>query len=406
MTDELLFPTPGAGPASPQLEAILTEATDDLIALRRDFHAHPELAFQEQRTAGIIAQRLRDLGLEVRERVGRTGVVGRLRGRGGGKIVALRADIDGLPIQELNEVDYASRNAGVMHACAHDGHTAILLTVARALARLRAEFDGEVVFLFQPAEETAGGARQMLAEGALGDPKPQALYGLHLWNNLPAGVVGVREGPLFAHTDELRIAIRGSGGHGAMPHQTVDPIVVAAQVVTALQTIVSRETAPLESGVVTIGSIHGGTAFNIVPEVVELRGTVRTFTDELQALMEERIETLIAGLTGAMRASYSFDYQKHCPAVVNDPIATRFARRVAERTFGPGQVVVPQQTMGGDDMSLFLREVPGTYFFVGTARTDGAYVAPHHHARFDIDERALPVGARLLAETALEFLKS
>jgi amidohydrolase len=293
-----------------------------------------------------------------------------------------------------------------MHACGHDGHIAIMLTVARVLRQLRERFDGEVRFVFQPAEETAGGAPAMLADGVFGDPKPEACYGLHLWNNLPAGLIGIREGPLFANTDEFRIVVKGSGGHGAMPHQTVDPVVVAAQLITAMQTLVSRETSPLEPGVVTVGSIHGGTAWNIIPASVELRGTVRTFTDQLQSQMRRRLEELVQGVAGAMRAEYEFNYQYSCPAVVNDSDRTAFARQVALRVFGESQVVVPSQTMGGDDMSYFLRDAPGTYYFVGTASRSGAPVAPHHHPRFDIDESALPVGARLLTETALAFLGS
>jgi amidohydrolase len=391
--------------SSSKLPGLIAEAADELVEMRRDFHAHPELAFQEVRTATVVADRLRALGLEVREAVGRTGVIGRLRGREGGGVVALRADIDALPIQEQNETPYASRTEGVMHACGHDGHTAILLSTAGMLSRLRDDFAGEVRFIFQPAEETAGGAPAMLADGAFGHPKPQAVFGLHLWNNLPVGVVGLRNGPLFAHTDELQIVIRGSGGHGAMPEQTVDPVVVAAQVVTALQTMVSRETSPLEPAVVTIGSIHGGTAFNIVPPEVNLRGTVRTFTDALQKQMRERIESLVGGITTAMRASYSYDYRSCCPAVVNDSAMTELVRNVAVRAFGQDRVTVPQQTMGGDDMSYFLRQAPGTYFFLGSANPERGLDAPHHHPRFDIDEAALPIGAQLLAETALEFLK-
>jgi amidohydrolase len=399
---------PHRPPSSADLpvERLLAEAGDDLVALRRHFHAQPELAFQEVQTAATIAERLTDLGLEVRERVGKTGVVARLFGTGVGPVVALRADIDGLPIQEQSEAPYASRNSGVMHACGHDGHIAILLTVAKVLSGLRSGFPGEVRFIFQPAEEVAGGAPAMLADGAFHDPRPEACFGLHLWNNLPAGQIGVRAGPLFAHTDEFGIVVNGTGGHGAMPHQTVDPIVVAAHLVTALQTMVSRETSPLAPAVVTVGSIHGGTAFNIVPPQVELRGTIRTFTDELQAQMKSRLEDLTRGVTSGMRADYEFWYRSACPAVVNDDEATAFALAVAQQVFDPRQVVEPQQTMGGDDMSYFLAEAPGTYFLVGAANPARGIDAPHHHPRFDLDESALPVGARLLTEVALAKLRS
>lgn len=398
-------PRPGAG-AEPAVERLLAEAGDELISLRRAYHAWPELAFQEQRTAGEIAGYLRGLDLEVREGVGKTGLVARLHGRGAGRVLALRADIDGLPIQEQNEVSYASQNPGVMHACGHDGHIAILLTVARVLRQLRDRFDGEVRFIFQPAEETASGAPAMLAEGAFDDPRPEACFGLHLWNNLPAGLIGIREGPLFANTDRFGILVKGAGGHGAMPHQAIDPIVVAAQLITALQTLVSRETSPLEPGVVTVGTIHGGTAWNIIPPEVELQGTVRTFTEQLQGQMRRRLEELVQGVAAAMRAECEVSYQYSCPAVVNDPARTAFARQVARRVFGESQVVLPGQTMGGDDMSYFLDQAPGTYFLVGSAARSGPPSAPHHHPRFDLDESALPVGARLLTETALAFLDS
>lgn len=387
------------------LESLIQEASGELVRMRREFHARPELSFEEKRTSAAVARRLRRLGLEVREGVGRTGVVARLHGERSGRVVALRADIDGLPIQEENNVPYASKTPGVMHACGHDGHTAILLTVARVLSKLRQNLAGEVRFIFQPAEEIAGGAAAMLEDGAFAEPRPEAVFGLHLWNNLPTGTIGVREGPIFANADEVEIRIKGSGGHGAMPHQTVDPVVVAAQVVTALQTLVSRELSPLDRAVVTIGSIQGGSAFNVIPPEVILRGTVRTFTESLQTQLRERIEQLVAGITSAMRSRYDFTYYSHCPAVVNDEAMSDLARRVAVRTFGEARVVNPEPTMGGDDMSLFLRQAPGTYLLLGTAGKRGNFQGPHHHPRFDIDEAALPAGVQVLAETAIEFLQ-
>jgi amidohydrolase len=384
---------------------LVDEAREELVALRRELHADPELSFEETRTADRIGSTLRELGLEVRQAVGRTGVLGRLRGRGRGPVVALRADIDALPIQEESSAAYASRNPGVMHACGHDGHVAILLTVAKVLTRLRERFDGEVLFVFQPAEEIASGAPAMLEDGAFDDPRPDAVFGLHLWNNLDVGLVGVRAGPLFANTDELGIVIRGFGGHGAMPHLSVDPIVVSAQVVTALQTMVSRETSPLEPAVVSITSFRGGSSWNIIPPEVRLRGTVRTFTDQLQEQMRERIEAVVRGVTAGMRAEYELTYRKACPAVVNDAALTELARAVARREFGDDQVVLPEQTMGGDDMSYFLQRAPGVYYLVGTRNRARGFDAPHHHPRFDIDEAALPIGARLLAASALERLE-
>jgi amidohydrolase len=268
---------------------------------------------------------------------------------------------------------------------------------------MRERLRGEVQLVFQPAEEAIGGAKVMLDEGVLQEKHPDACLALHIWNLLPAGSVGVREGPLFAATDQFTIRVLGRGGHGAMPHQTVDPVPVSAQVITALQSIVSRETSPFESAVVTIGTINGGTAYNIIPSAVEMRGTARSFRRETQFRLKERIESVVRGVTGAARAGYEFEYSMPCPAVVNDTQVAAFVRRVAIEVLGQEQVVVPEQTMGGDDMSFFLQQVPGCYFFVGGAPRGGE-VPRHHSATFDFDERALTVGAEVLAAAAVEFL--
>lgn len=272
------------------------------------------------------------------------------------------------------------------------------------LAELRATLQGEVQFVFQPAEEAIGGARAMLDDGVLSDRRPDACLALHIWNLLPVGSVGVREGPLFAATDQFTIRVLGRGGHGAMPHLSVDPIPVAAQLITALQTIASREVSPFEPVVVTIGTVTGGTAFNVIPAVVEMQGTARSFTRELQRSLRERIEAIVAGVTAAARASYEFEYTMPCPAVVNDASMTAFLRRVAAEVLGEEQVVLPERTMGGDDMSFFLQEVPGCYFFVGGSNPERP-AGPHHSPEFDFDERALKVGASVLLAAALEYLR-
>jgi amidohydrolase len=386
------------------LTEIIGNAEEQLIAIRRDLHAHPELSFEEHRTAQIIADRLSALGCEVRTGVGGTGVVALLKGGRPGKTVALRADIDALPIAEMNDAPYRSQSDGVMHACGHDGHVAGLLGAAEALHTIRDTLAGDVLLIFQPAEERAGGAKPMIDAGALRDPRPDAVFGVHIWNNLPAGTIGVKPGPIFAAADEVEITVKATGGHGAMPHQTVDPIVVSAQIIQALQTLVSRETSPFDSAVVSICSVHGGSAFNIIPPEVRLLGTVRTFNEEIQARLKRRIEELVAGITRGAGAEYGFRYDAPCPPVINDAALAEFIRGVAVDEFGEAQVVTPMPTTGGDDMSYFLKEVPGVYFFVGGANDARGLNFPHHNARFDFDEVAVTATARILARAAHEYL--
>jgi amidohydrolase len=386
------------------LTEIIGNAEEQLIAIRRDLHAHPELSFEEHRTAQIIADRLSALGCEVRTGVGGTGVVALLKGGRPGKTVALRADIDALPIAEMNDAPYRSQSDGVMHACGHDGHVAGLLGAAEALHTIRDTLAGDVLLIFQPAEERAGGAKPMIDAGALRDPRPDAVFGVHIWNNLPAGTIGVKPGPIFAAADEVEITVKATGGHGAMPHQTVDPIVVSAQIIQALQTLVSREISPFDSAVVSICSVHGGSAFNIIPPEVRLLGTVRTFDEQIQARLKRRIEELVAGITRGVGAEYGFRYDAPCPPVINDAALAEFIRGVAMDEFGEAQVVTPMPTTGGDDMSYFLKEVPGVYFFVGGANDALGLNFPHHNARFDFDEVAVTATARILARAAHEYL--
>lgn len=386
---------------SREVEAILAE----VVAIRRDLHAHPELGFQERRTAALVADRLTALNLEVRTGVGTTGVVGLLRGDRPGPTVMLRADMDALPLQEQNEVPYASQVSGVMHACGHDGHTAILLGAAHVLAARRAQLAGNVKFVFQPAEETYGGARRMVAEGVLHNPEVDVAYGLHLWNPLPVGTVGVATGPAMAATDYFDFTVRGRGGHAASPHQAVDPVLVAAHFLVAVQTLVSRNVDPLESAVFTIGTIHGGDAPNIIPEEVKLRGTLRTLSPAVRAQLLRRIEEVLRGVTAAHDASYHFEHHPGYPVTANDARCAELTREVAREVVGAAQVLSPRPAMGGEDMSYYLQEVPGCYFWIGSSNAAQGLEQPHHNPRFDFDERALGIGVELLVRLATRALE-
>jgi len=378
---------------------------EETVAQRRDFHMHPEVAFEEFRTAGIIADKLGALGLAVRRGVARTGVVAVLEGAQPGRTVLARADIDALPIQDEKDVSYRSTVAGKMHACGHDGHAAVLLSVAKLLTERRAELSGHVVFVFQPAEETVGGAAVMLQEGALTGLEPDAVVGLHLSSEYPLGTIALREGPSMAATDSFGVSVKGSGGHAAKPHLCVDPVVVAAQLITALQTLVARETDPQDSAVVSITSIHGGTAYNIIPEAVELKGTLRTFSPETRAYLKGRLETLCRGVPEDLRGEAVFSWIDESPAVVNDAAMTARIRAVAAAVVGAENVLTSAPTMGGDDMALWLQRAPGCYYFVGARNEAQGMAWPHHHPRFDLDERALGVAVETLVRGVLDFLR-
>ncbi len=392
-----------AAPA-PRLKDEVARLAPELVELRRDLHRHPELSFQEHRTAALLAERLRRLGLGVREGVGKTGVVGLIAGRAGGKTIALRADIDALPIAEESASPYRSSVQGVMHACGHDGHAAALLGAAHVLAGLCGSFDGAVKLFFQPAEETANGAEAMIKDGAMDDPKVDGVLSVHLWNYLPVGAVGLRPGPMWASADDIRITIKGKGGHAALPHQTIDPIPVAAQVVLALQNLVAREISPFEPVVLTFGSIQGGSAFNVIPGAVSLAGTLRAYDMALRDRIVRRAEEIVAGLCQAMRTSYTFEARLCCPPVVNDPGMTELVRTVAGRIVGPERVVTIDRSMVGDDVAFFNMRAPGCHIMVGSGNPALGLDKPHHHPQFDFDEAALPIAAEVLAACALEFL--
>jgi amidohydrolase len=392
-------------PPTVAISSQVAQLTESIIALRRTLHQWPELGFEEKRTSALVAERLQALGLEVRTGIAQTGVLGILRGDAAGKTVLLRADMDGLPIEEASGAPYASQNQGVMHACGHDGHTAILLTVAKVLAPLRQHLEGTIKFAFQPAEELPpGGAKGMIEEGVLEDPTVDAVFGLHLWNSLPVGKVGVEAGPIMASVDRFDVVITGVGSHGAYPHTGVDPIVVGSHVVAALQTVVSREVPPLAPVVVTVGRFAGGTAFNVIPSQAELSGTVRTVDARIRQEIPARLERIVRGITSGMRADYSFNYTFGYPVTVNDANKAEFARQVVAAILGDGNVVSPGMTMGAEDMAYFLEAVPGCYLRLGSGNPDKGLIHPHHSALFDFDEAALPIGVELLSRLVLAYL--
>ncbi|AKG22034.1 M20 family metallopeptidase [Calothrix sp. 336/3] len=375
-----------------------------LVEWRRCFHQKPELGFQEQLTAEFISRKLTAWGIEHQTGVAQTGIVATIQGKTGGKVLAIRADMDALPIHEMNEVPYKSQHPGVMHACGHDGHTAIALGTAYYLQQHRQQFTGTVKILFQPAEEGPGGAKPMIEAGVLKNPDVDAIIGLHLWNNLPMGTIGVRPGALMAAVESFNCTILGKGGHGAMPHQTVDSIVVGAQIVNALQTIVSRNVNPIDSAVVTIGEFHAGTKRNVIADTAKISGTVRYFNPLLKGFIQQRIEQIISGVCVSHGASYDLDYWSLYPAVINDSTIAQLVRSVAEEVVETPLGIAPEcQTMGAEDMSFFLEAVPGCYFFLGSANPDKDLAYPHHHPRFDFDETVLAMGVEMFVRCVEKF---
>ena len=405
------------------IDAAAKEIEGRVIAWRRDIHANPELGNREFRTAGIVAEHLKRLGFdEVRTGVAHTGVVGLLKGALPGPVVALRADMDALPVAEEVDVPFASKvkaqwngeSVGVMHACGHDAHVAILMGVAEVLAGLRATLRGSVKFIFQPAEEMPpegeeGGAKMMVAEGALENPVPQAVFGLHVTSRLALGVLGYRPGPAMASADSFSIKVDGRQTHGAMPWFGVDPIVTAAQALLGLQTVVSRQVdLTREPAVVTIGMIRGGVRQNIIPDSVEMRGTIRSFDEEMRDDIHERVTTLSEGIARSARASCRVCITKNYPVTVNDPALTEAMAPTLARVAGEGKAQVVPKVMGSEDFSFFQRVVPGLFFFLGVVPEgqDPKDVAPNHSPRFFIDEKSLVVGVRALANVACDFLEA
>ncbi len=375
----------------------------DMVECRRDLHAHPEMAFREVRTARVVASRLRSLGVAVREGVAKTGVVGVIKGGLPGPVVALRADMDALPIIEKEKKSYRSGTPGVMHACGHDGHVAILLGVADVLSKRKANLRGSVKLIFQPAEESPGGAEPMIKAGALKNPDVDAIFGLHMWNDFPVGRLGVRPGPLLAAADKFEITITAKGGHGAAPHQTADPILAAVHAIQALQAISSRLVDPLQPVVCSVGRIKGGDAFNVIPNKVEFAGTIRSFDPKLRPRLPKMVRELVGNAVHGLGAEFEMTYTMYYPATINDPEMTKVVDGVAEGLVGAERVDRNVQTLGGEDMSYFLNEVPGSFFFLGCRNEKKGLCAPHHSDLFDFDEEALPIGAEMLIRTVEQY---
>lgn len=406
-------------PASPsvnlaQIRLELRALQPELVEWRRHLHQRPELGFQEQLTHQFIEQKLLEWGfiqeqdeslpLRYQSGIAKTGLVATICGERPGRVLAIRADMDALPIQEENDVTYRSQHDGVMHACGHDGHTAIALGTVRYLAQHRKDFVGTVKVIFQPAEEGPGGAKPMVEEGVLQNPQVEAIIGLHLWNNLPLGYVGVRSGALMAAVECFRCTILGKGGHGAMPHQTVDSVLVSAQIVNALQTIVARNVNPIDSAVVTVGELQAGNALNVIADKAQMSGTVRYFNPTMEEYFGKRIEQVIAGICQSQGATYEFDYWQLYPPVINDGKIAELVRSVVSDVVDSPSLVIPDcQTMGGEDMSFFLQAVPGCYFFLGSANPSRKLDYPHHHPRFDFDETALGMGVEIFVRCVENF---
>lgn len=374
-----------------------------IVEWRRDLHRHPELGFEERRTAAFLAERLTALGLEVRTGVARTGVIGVLRAPGAIEAaVLLRSDMDALPVHEVEGRSYGSTVAGKMHACGHDGHMAMMLGAATLLAESRDELRRNVVFCFQPAEEGLGGARAMLDTGLLAEAGVGSAYGLHLWSLFPSGTLHMRPGPAMAAQDEFSATVIGRSGHAALPHRALDPVVSAAHAIIALQSVVSRSVDPTEAAVVSVGSVHGGSAPNVIPGEVRLEGTLRSFSEEVRETLRRRVAEVLDGAARAHGCTTRFELRPGYPAVVNDPAATLRSREIACEVVGAGNVIEHRPMAASEDFAYFLREVPGTFIFVGAGNEARGITAPHHSADFDIDESVLPTGAELLARLALD----
>ncbi len=377
---------------------------DETISFRRDFHRHPELGLLENRTAGIVADHLRNLGMDVSTGIAETGVVAILRGQSESPVLLMRFDMDALPILEDTGLDFASEVPGVMHACGHDGHLAVGLSVAKLLSARKAELPGTIKFVFQPAEEGAGGAEKMVAEGVLENPRPDYSIAMHVWNQKPLGWYGLKTGPVMAGAEIFSINVKGRGGHGASPHNTVDPVVAAAQIVTSLQVIVSRNISPLDSAVVTVGSINAGTAFNIIPQEATIQGTIRTFEPEILEKVKERLEAIVTHTAEAMGCTAEVDIKKVTYPVANNPEVTH-VMKIAVETINP-QAEIDQSflTMGSEDFSFMMQGIPGCFMMVGSANAEKGMNFDHHHPKFNFDEDCLPYAVAIMAQGAIEIL--
>ncbi|MCA9951680.1 MAG: amidohydrolase [Anaerolineales bacterium] len=376
---------------------------DEMVALRRDFHQYPELGFQETRTSGIVAQQLADLGFEVQRGLAKTGVVGLLVGARPGPTILLRFDMDALPVQEETDLPYKSVNPGVMHACGHDGHTAMGLTLAKIMAEQQAQMAGTLKFMFQPAEEGLGGAFAMIADGVLDNPRPDAALAMHIWTPEQVGKVRIVDGPCMASSSVFTLTVQGKGGHGAAPHQAKDPILAAAHIVVALQSIVSRNTNPQDSVVVSIGQFAAGTTFNVIPDRAILKGTVRSYNQALHRQTYRRILEMAQNMATAFSCTATMETVAIVAAVVNAEEPTAVVRQAATLVMG-AENIVEHRTMASEDMGYILEEIPGCYFFVGGGNAAKGLTYPHHHPKFDFDERAMIDGVALMAQAVADYV--
>ena len=395
------------------IETLRDEANalkDQLISVRRDLHMHPELGFEEVRTAGIVAQRLGELGYEVQTGVGKTGVVALMEGAAAHKdqpqqVLLTRFDMDALPLTEMTGLPYRSTNEGKMHACGHDAHTSIGLAVAQLMAAHRADWSGVLKLVFQPAEETLKGARSMIEDGVLESPKPTRALSGHVDSMQPVGTVYMTDGPMMAAAEAFSVVVRGRGAHGAAPQEGADPIVAACQIVTALQTVVARNVSPLDQAVLTVGYLRGGTAFNIIPDVVELGGTLRSYREEVTTLLRERVKAICEGVARAMGVEASVTFvEPALPALVNDVAMSAIVRGVAREVVGDSNVFSDYRMMGSEDAAYYLRAAPGAFVWFGAGNVAQGINEPHHSPRFKIDEDALPLAAAIMTGSAIRML--
>ncbi|WP_018249250.1 M20 metallopeptidase family protein [Orenia marismortui] len=382
---------------------------EEIIKIRRQIHSNPELGFEEWQTSKLVSAYLNSLGLEVQEGIAKTGVVGFLEGNNRNKVLAIRADMDALPIQEQNEFKYKSRNKGKMHACGHDAHTAMVLGVAKLLSKFKAELEGSVKFIFQPNEEQSkipGGADTMIEEGVLENPRVEAILGIHVNPQIEVGSVGIKEGSIMAATDKFKIIVKGEGGHGAAPHETIDAIIIAADIVQNLQAIVSRRISPVEPVVLTIGKVCGGESYNVIADEIEIEGTVRTVNPEIREQIPMLMEQTIDGVTDIFGGDYRFDYQFGHSVLNNDRELTNLVTEVSKIIIGEEKsIILKNPLMAGEDFASYTKEVPGFFLHLGVKNSERK-IYPWHHSKFNLDEEALPLGIAILTQSAIQYFKN
>ena len=389
------------------ISVLVAARSAEIIETRRQFHVIPELGFEENETAQAIADRLIAAGLEVETGIGKTGLVGVLKGAKPGPTLMIRADIDGLPVDELTGLEFASTN-GRMHACGHDGHITMAITAAEILAGLKDQLAGTLIFVFQPAEEVVMGALAMIDDGLFEKYPADRVIGTHLWNQIPTGTIGVNRATVFASADQFRLTVHGKGGHGAMPHTTIDPVAAIAEIISTAQTVVSREVPPNDMGVLTFGQIHGGSAPNVIADSVTVEGTVRAYTAETRILIMQALERIASNVAAAMRASTSFERIHGAPPVINDPEVAAWVTQQASLVVGEGNAKEWEPVSVGDDMAEFNDRIPGVYFLLGAAHDDARVaergIEGHHNAKFDWNEDCLPLGVEVFVRSAVDYL--